>query len=345
LEDGSWSVAKSTGQTTKTAAEAWAIEYLKSGKIVLKERVTFESFARDFFAPEGPFLRSRLLRGRGVGKNHLENLQAYIRNYLLPYFGSQSLRRITSLQVEEFTQELLGMNLSTSTVNHILTTLKIILREAFRKQYIQQLPVIDRVAQRHRIRGVLSVEEARAFFNEPWEDPRLEAIHLLAATTGMRLGEIRGLQRKSVHPGYLEVRTSWEKGQGLKGTKTGRPRIVPLPERTEQALRRVMEISPYQDPEDLVFFGRFRHSPLDHKMIEKSLWERLSAIGISAEERIQRGLCFHSWRHFFNSLLINHRIPIPKVQRIVGHTTDRMTEVYYHPDEYRDVLNVARRIL
>ena len=35
FDDGSWSTAKSAGQTTKTAAAAWAVKYLNSGQIVL----------------------------------------------------------------------------------------------------------------------------------------------------------------------------------------------------------------------------------------------------------------------------------------------------------------------
>lgn len=337
---------KSSGQTTKTAAEAWAIEYLKSGQIVLKERISFQTFATDFFAPDSAYVRSRKLRGHTLGQSHLSNQQSYLRNYLLPEFGNLSLNRISSEHIELFTQDLLESGLSTSSVNHILTALKIILQEAYKRRYIPQVPVVPLVAQRHRTRGVLSLEEVRAFFEGfPRQDPRLYAIHLLAATTGMRMGEIRGLQRKSVHPDYVEVRTSWEKDRGLKETKTGRCRIVPIPERTQEALQAVLECSPYREPDDLVFFGRFRTGPLDHKVIEKNLKERLAAIGISEQERVRRGLCFHSWRHFFNSLLVNHRIPTLKIQSIVGHATNRMTENYYHPDEYRDVLEISRRIL
>lgn len=67
----------------------------------------------------------------------------------------------------------------------------------------------------------------------------------------------------------------------------------------------------------------------------------MEGIGIPDEARRDRGLSFHSWRHFFNSLLINQKVPLLKVQALTGHMTDRMSEEYFHPDEYSDVLKIV----
>ncbi len=344
LDNGRWSVAKSSGQTKKGAAEAWALRYLQSGQVVLKENVTFASFAEGFFEPEGPYVLGLKLRGRSIGRGHSSNQQSYLTNYLIPAFGELKLSRIDSEAVEEFTQELIAKGLSSSSINHILLALKLVLQHAYKKKHLQQMPVIERVAHRQNDRGVLTIDEVKAFFGLAWADRRYYAMNLLAATTGMRLGEIRGLQRGAVHEDYIEVRTSWEKGHGLKTTKSGRARHVPVPERTRNALKEVLDTSPYSEPEDLVFYGRKRESPLDHKLIEKSFHAALTVIGIDEAERRRRRLCFHSWRHFFNSLLINGRVPVVKVQALTGHVSQRMTENYFHPDEYRDVVRITRRI-
>lgn len=344
LDDGSWAVAKSSGQRTKTAAEAWAIDYLRSGQIVQRENTKFEQLAQGFFAPDGPYSASRARRGKQIGRGHAANQQSYIDNYLVPAFGSWKVARIDSDAVEDFTQELLDKGLSSSSINHILLALKIVLEHAYKKKYIARLPLIERVAHTQNERGILSLEEAKAFFALPWNDPRHYVINLIAATTGMRMGEIRGLQRQSVFSDYLEVRTSWERGHGLKGTKTGRSRFVPLSERASTALSDLMEKSPYTEPEDLVFFGRRRESPIDHKLIERALYAAFAQIGIDEQQRRERGLCFHSWRHFFNSLLINGRVPVPKVQTLTGHSSNRMTEAYFHADEYTDVIAITGRI-
>lgn len=345
LEDGSWGVPKSSGQTKKTTAEAWAIEYLKSGAVVTRENVTFSDFASRFFDWSGEYLSSLRLRGRQVGKRHAANQQGYVDNYLLPALGSVRLARIDEERIQELTVDLRERGLSASTVNHILLALRLILQWAYRKRYIQRIPEIGAVSGDKAVRGILSLEETKAFFEQPWKDDRYYAINLLAATTGMRLGEILGLQRKAVSNDFVEIRTSWEKGVGLKGTKTGRPRFAPLIPKARQALDDVLGLSPFPEPDDLVFFGRRRGAPLDPKMVQKSFAAALAGIGVDEAARVARGLTFHSWRHFFNSLLINAKVPVLKVQSLTGHSTDKMTENYFHVDDYRDVLSITGRIV
>ena len=106
-----------------------------------------------------------------------------------------------------------------------------------------------------------------------------------------------------------------------------------------------MEFSPYKEPDDFIFFGRKREAPLDQKIIERTFHEALKHIGISEEIRKERRICFHSWRHFFNSLLINARVPLVKVQTLTGHSTQRMSETYFHADDYADVITITGDIL
>jgi integrase len=345
LDDGSWSVAKASGQTTKTAAEAWAIDYLAQGQIITKENITFKEFAKDYFAWDGPHIQSLLLRGKQIGQRHAENQQAYLNNYLIREFGDLRLKYIDADRIQEYAIELRSQGLSASTVNHILTTLKIVLQGALHKKLIQTVPEISTVGGTKTERGILTLEEAKKYFNQEWKDERYLTINLIAATTGMRLGEILGLTRGAVKEGYLEVCASWERGRGLKSTKTGNVRFVPLTSRTQACLKIIMERSPYTEAEDFVFYGRNRHAPLDHKMVQKKFAEALVGIGISEEDRRARGISFHSWRHFFNSLLINKHIPLLKVKTLTGHATDAMAEHYFHPDEYKDVLEITGRIL
>ncbi len=345
LDNGSFGTAKATGQSTKSAAESWAIDYLATGQVITQENITFKNFASGYFAWDGPYIQSLLLRGRQIGERHADNQQAYLDNYLIPEFGELKPKQIDSDRIQEYAVELRAQGLSASTVNHILTTLKIVLKGALRKKMIQALPEISTVGGGKAERGILSLDEVKQFFSQPWKDERYLAINLIAATTGMRLGEILGLTWDAVKDGYLEVRSSWERGKGLKGTKNGRPRIVPLATKTKEVLDRVMALSPSTKPADYVFPGRRQMAPLDHKIVQKRFVEALEGIGITDELRRERGLSFHSWRHFFNSLLINQKVPLIKVQALTGHMTDRMSEEYFHPDEYKDVLDITERLL
>jgi integrase len=54
---------------------------------------------------------------------------------------------------------------------------------------------------------------------EPWGDFRHYAVNVLAATTGMRIGEIRGLRVENVKRDHVEIRCSWGEGHGLKAQR------------------------------------------------------------------------------------------------------------------------------
>ena len=64
-------------------------------------------------------------------------------------------------------------------------------------------------------------------------------------------------------------------------------------------------------------------------------------IGISPEERKNRNITFHSWRHFFNTYF-RGRIHDSKLQNLTGHRTDTMTDHYTHfsIEDFRDVMEI-----
>jgi integrase len=183
------------------------------------------------------------------------------------------------------------------------------------------------------IKGV----EVKALFDEKridavWEGDRKQfTLNLLAASTGMRMGECQALTVGSVHPDHIAVTQTWERRTGLKeGTKTGAGRIVPLPSKTARYLAELIESSPFQEPGDLVFYGTSGRIPLTAQAILRGFYRALERTGIGGEERKRRRITFHSHRHFLNTLLRTARVPDPLVQRVTGHRTQDMTEHYSH---------------
>jgi integrase len=97
-------------------------------------------------------------------------------------------------------------------------------------------------------------------------------------------------------------------------------------------------MSPFNEPDDFVFFGSTRNLPLSNEVILRTLYKVFEKIGITPENRRERNITFHSWRYFYNSLL-RGRIHDSKLQRLTGHKTDEMTEHYtrFNIDDFRDV--------
>lgn len=64
---------------------------------------------------------------------------------------------------------------------------------------------------------------------------------------------------------------------------------------------------------------------------------------------IDRRIHFHSLRHTFASLLVKNGVSLYQVQKLLGHTTSRVTEIYAHLQtgdlhDVVDIINLNPRI-
>jgi integrase len=70
-------------------------------------------------------------------------------------------------------------------------------------------------------------------------------------------------------------------------------------------------------------------------------------IGINNEERINRGIALHHWRHFLNTALLMANVSTLKVQKVTGHKSLSMTRHYTHFDsrDFTEVLDVQNNLI
>src|SRR5208337_2592860 len=128
-------------------------------------------------------------------------MHGHLANHVLPYFEDRRLTQITSRQIESWLLTLRREKLSPSTINHALRTLKIMLKEAVRQEIIPRDPsaFITGLAEHQAERGILNGEELRKLFAEKaigkvWGgDRKGYTLNVLAASTGMRMGELQAL--------------------------------------------------------------------------------------------------------------------------------------------------------
>jgi hypothetical protein len=199
LSDGSYSTAKSSGQATEGAAKTWADNYLASGQVVTKENVSFGTFASGFFDWEGEYAKHKRMRGKNVSVRQLHEQALHLKNHVMPHFRKMKLTQIDYDVISDFQFGKLEAGLSGSSVNKLTGILKAILEHALRKKLIQAMPLIERVGDQPKQRGVLTVEEAKAvLFDVTWPEYRCYVANLTAAFTGLRQGEVIALQRQDV---------------------------------------------------------------------------------------------------------------------------------------------------
>ncbi len=343
------------GITSKTAARAWAQKEIKKGSVTTT-RATFGKYAEGWWTADHPYVQGRIARGHKLTATYLVVMHGHLENHVKPFFEDKRLAQITSRQIEEWLLKLRREKLSPSTINHALRCLKVMLKEAARNGIIPRDPsaFITGLAEHQAERGILTGAEIKALFDEKtidkvWSGDRKHfTLNLLAASTGMRMGELQALPVGAIHDNYLTISQSWERRDGIKaGTKTGPGRLVPLPAVTARHLRELIASSPYQEPDDLVFYGRDRKTPLSPRFILDGFYSALDAIKIDGEKRQDRRITFHSHRHFLNTALRAARVPDPLVQRVTGHATQEMTEHYSHftLEDFRDVMKVQEGLL
>ena len=110
---------------------------------------------------------------------------------------------------------------------------------------------------------------------------------------------------------------------------------------TAYYINKLINESPFQEPEDFVFYGESRDKPLNDKTLLRALYKALENIGIQLGGRKERNLNYHSWRHTFNTLM-RGRIPDAKLQKLTGHRSIRMVDNYTHfsIEDFSDVLQI-----
>ena len=99
-------------------------------------------------------------------------------------------------------------------MNKVLKTLRTLLDGAVGQGMIRFNPAkaVEPLSERHAERGVLPDDEIRRPLVWPghFTDHRVYTMNLLAFSTGMRIGEARGLLVEDVKDDHILIQHSWE---------------------------------------------------------------------------------------------------------------------------------------
>jgi integrase len=251
-----------------------------------------------------------------------------------PYFDHKDIANITFDDIDAFILSLKGRKKSNKTINHIISTLKCIFNYASIRSQIEINPCkgIKPFKVTSSEKGILTKTEIQTLFDEEnrnqiWSDPTHFLINYLAAFTGLRLGEIQALRPQDFSKGNLIISHSFSPDDGLKCTKNGKSRIIPLNQKLEALL---MVHCQEKLPDGFMFTANNGKRPLDHKTIYKWFWKALAKIGIDKHERERRNITFHSYRHLVNSTLLQVGMQPETIRLILGHSSSSMTAHYAH---------------
>lgn len=321
-------VYRTTGERKKYLAQEIINDRIRSNDLLCEHKParpkTFGEFAEGFWDWDTcPIIQDKIQRGGHYSRQSAESYAMRVKKEYIPTFGKKLLPEINNSMIRSWHRNLPGrLGVSAKTANDYLAVLRQMFDEAIRQDLIEKNPCKDvkPLIAEAKIRGCYTQEQIDLLFSTPWDDKFAEAACRLAATTGMRLGEIQALKRDRISTAWLTVDGSWAVGEGRKTTKNGKARLVPLLPEIRQMLLDLPSEGDYVFSMDGV-------QPLHRKWFERHLWARMEKVGIDPREN---NLLFHSFRHYFNTRLVAAGVDTIKIRSIIGHASSQMTERYLH---------------
>jgi integrase len=254
--------------------------------------------------------------------------EAITRLHIKPTLGRTKLEKLNALQLENLYREKLEAGLSARRVRYIHVTARKALKDAVRLQLLSRNVADAAMPPRPVKREIepLTQEQMRSLLGAARGD-KLEALYVLAITTGMRQGELLGLQWKDIDPdaGTLRVnRSAYEGTVGPPKTASGR-RTIRLSKLAIRALKKHRVGTARRRMSEWVFASS-TGTPLGHQNLHNRSWKPLlRRAGLPHSTR------FHDLRHSCISLLLARGVPVKVVSEMAGHADVSVTlSVYGH---------------
>lgn len=338
-ENGRRSAAYSTGTDKLSQARRICNKLYNEGKFSKNSGLLFKSFASGFFDEGSPYRKWKKTSGEDLAPSTLQSYIKLLNNQLLPYFGEVPINKINTDSVKQWIVWM-NENWSAKTSNNAQSVLNIILKSAKEKRLIKEVPSADLSFRKvkKKERQLLTVKELSKIYSSGlWKWNCARTAFLVCAITGMRIGEVVGLQSFEVGEDRLNVEHSLHPKFGLGPTKTRVCRYVPIP----QCLNLKQSCGSkwaFQKPGS--------EEPVSAHYIYMHLMSICDSLGIDHKER---GITVHSLRNMFISYMrgssFGETIDL-KIKAVVGHADSTQTDwyTYWTPEMFPEIYEVQEKL-
>ncbi|MGH2517877.1 MAG: tyrosine-type recombinase/integrase [Ktedonobacterales bacterium] len=263
-----------------------------------------------------------------------------IRTHILPALGSVKLTNVSASALQQFYAAKLSEGLAPGTVAHLHAVIHRALDAAMRLDLIARNPADRVTAPRptHHDMRILSQEQAVALLAGVAGD-RLEALYVLALSTGARQGELLGARWADVNldAGTLRIEHTLHFDRAgvwrLAPPKTERSRrILDLPPMAVEALRRHrarqlkerLQVGEAWNGHDFVLCNELGQPLRGQHLYDRHFQPTLARLGLPAVR-------WHDLRHTYVSLAAAEGVPVSDISASIGHSSVSMTsDVYLH---------------
>jgi integrase len=336
------------GKTRKEVKEKLtaALHEKQQGMLVIAPNQTVEEFLTYWLSVHKLNIRSR----------SYERYEGFVRLHVVPVIGRIQLQKLTAQHIQLLYTRKLEEKQSPTTVNTLHMMLHRALKDAVRWGLVARnvCDLISPPRRAHYEIKPLTLQQAQQLL-AALHGHNMEALFVLALTTGMRRGEILALKWQDINfaQSTLQVRRIFTRAPGN--------RYVEAEPKTEKSRRSVMlpllvtdllkqhhihqlevkqQASEFWQERDLVFC-----TSLGTPLNPNKVLERFKTVLKKAELPDIR---FHDLRHSAATMLLGMKVHPKIVQELLGHNQISMTmDIYSHvlPTMQEEAMNMINEAL
>ena len=261
-------------------------------------------------------------------------VQGILQKEILPEYGNVVALKLTVARITDLQHRLLRRGKAPRTVNREIGVIKAILNFSARHQRLPYNPSLHVRPLKATKTDMMfwEPEEARIFLRfadekYPTDSPRrwIYVVYLMALNTGMRSGEIWGLQPQDLQKNrdlIHVVRQFDYYVRELRPCKGRTERYVPCHSTLRKELENLVKARKLSR-DSLFFVGQFGNPIEDHSFKRHFFRKDLKESGA-------REIRFHDLRHTAATLMIAGGVDLPTVQSILDHKHITTTMHYVH---------------
>jgi site-specific recombinase XerD len=294
--------------STKTRNRSEALRFLVQFESNPKQSAKSPSLSA-FIAELMPYIKANMAPGTAaLYEKSFRFFQDFVKDIPL---DTISLRLIDQYKTERLSK------IKKVTVNIELRSLRAGFEHAVRWDILVKNP----------FRGVklCSIDESRPNFLTPVQyktlidtirEPWFKQMVVLGALTGLRRNELLYLTWQNID---LNRRIIYLYSTPTFRTKNGKTRVVPLNESAIKIIRYCFEVKTGD-----YIFSFSNGLPVTGDHVSRMFRRYVEELGFDPE------LSFHNLRHTFASWLVQNGASLFEVQKLMGHSNPRVTEIYSH---------------
>lgn len=252
-----------------------------------------------------------------------QRYEGFLKNHIIPHIGNTSVIYLTTANIHRFALERLEFGLAPQSVNSVLVVLHSILQYGHRQYNLPVPEIIYLSCQRKEMRVLSQDEQNRltAYLLDNLDICKLAV--LVALYTGLRIGELCGLQWDDIGIDSIKVRRTVQRLKNADGTAT---ELVVGPPKTDTSLREIPVPSFLMDiistfrknATSTYFLSLSDGSLLEPRNLQYKFQKYLKNAGVDKAN-------FHALRHTFATRCVESGFEIKSLSEILGHSNVQTT--------------------